>query len=191
MESVSNKVLDQAVELLGNSGLSHEEVEAKLRESGVKEIEAQRLASFIPEAFGMVAARHMKRKATFLTTFSAHNEKGEPVEIPFSAEPIFAQATKKAAVMYAEGAGPVFEAVSKRSSVTEVIEDALATKTFYDGVVVAIETGVAAEVYREETKMETSSVPSWKRILRELGAVRVERGEIVLWGLPRWEKSRS
>jgi len=181
MESVSNKVLDQAVELLGNPDFSHEEVEARLQASGVKEIVAQRLASFIPEAFGMVAARHMKRKANFLTTFNAHNAKGESEEIPFSAEPIFAQATKKAAVMYAEGAGPVFEAISKRSSVTEVIEDALATKTFYDGVVVAIETGVAAEVYREGGKAEQEA-PSWKKILSELRAVQVERGELVLWG---------
>ncbi len=191
MESVSNKVLDQAVHLLGKPELSHEEVEAKLRDFGVKEIVAQRLASFIPEAFGMVAARHLKRKPTFLTTFSATNEKGESEEIPFSAEPIFAQATKRAAVMYAEGAGPVFEAISKRSSVTEVIQDAVNTKTFYEGAVVAIETGVAAEVYREDKKAEKAGGSSWKKALKELVTVEVEKGELVLWGLARWGSDKA
>jgi len=186
MESVSRKVLEQAIELLGKPELTQHDVEARLRASGVKEIVAQRLASFIPEAFGMVAAAEMKRKPAFQATFRACDEKGKPEDIPFSSEPIFGLAMSRAKAMYKEGSREVFDAVAKRSSVMEVITDANEKKSFYEGAVIAIETGVPAEAYREE-KVEKAEVPIWKRVLRELGTVEVEYAEVVFW----WPSRRT
>jgi hypothetical protein len=171
MEGVSHDLLEQAVRLLGNPDLSHDEVEEKLKADKVEDMVARRLCSFVPEAFGVVAVGHMPKKVIFPATFGAPDKQGHLEEFPFSSEPIFEQAKKKGETMYLENPRQAFDAVSARSSVMEIINEAMENGTDYEGAELAIETEVPAEVYRGEK----GEIPFWRKVLRDLAEIKIEQ----------------
>jgi hypothetical protein len=86
---------------------------------------ARRLIDWIPEAFGAVLIGHMKLGLNLPQKFTAMDVHGHWQEIPFSAEPIFAQAFEAASLYYHEGPREVFVALATAGCMVSSVNRAL------------------------------------------------------------------
>jgi hypothetical protein len=158
METIPSEILEQAVQLLGNSDLSQEQAGDDLVTLGVDDMIASRLSAFIPEAFGAVLVSHMEGNLKFPSTFLARDRKGTSEAVLFASEPIFMLALNRAQTMYHEGPPNVFKAIALRSSAVKLINEALSKGMKFDSSTIAIAFGIPAEIY-QKPKMSL-----WRRI---------------------------
>ena len=158
MEIVSPEILEQSVQLLGDPNLTQEQAADELITQGTDDLIASRLVAFIPEAFGIALISHMKVKTGFPSSFIVRDKMGKVESVLFSSEPVFVMALNRAQSMYHEGPRSVFVAISSRSSILKLINDALNRGATFDGSKIAIAFGIPAEIY---TKQKTSV---WRRI---------------------------
>jgi len=128
METVSNEVIERAIEILGEAGIPVEETEARLAKLVSDPMTVRRLADFIPEAFGLILIAHLgdgKMNIAMPSGFQAADTKRKWHSFPFSSEPIFIHATRVATTMYHNGLRDVFKTVSLKSSTVSSVNNAL------------------------------------------------------------------
>ncbi len=167
VETVPDEILGQAINLLGKGELTQEHIEAALEATGIEAQTAHRLALFTPEAFGFILAGHLKEKIAPASTFSVQKQDGKWSQVPFSAEPIFVAAVKAAQAMYHSGPRESFKAIASRSSVMNVINDALNRGASIEGAAMAIAfNGIPAEIYPEAKRTLFEKFFDWR--LRKL-----------------------
>lgn len=116
--------LDKVVELIGSNSLAEDVIERQVLALVGDPMIARRAIDWIPEAFALVVAGHMD-KVKLPTTFSAKGRDGVWHRFPLSAEPIFAQAMRKAAETFHHGPRDLFGAVAQRSGILDAVNKAL------------------------------------------------------------------
>jgi hypothetical protein len=161
MLTVQTEAIHKAIAILGVEGISESGVESDIASFAEDKMVARRLIDWIPEAFGIVLASHIG-KINLPNTFSARSHSGEWKHFEFKAEPIFAESLRIAADMYHSGNRPTFATIAKRSSMLDVINNALNAGESIDGATLSGPAliGIPAEVY------ETKSKSLWQRLLR-------------------------
>jgi hypothetical protein len=130
MQSVTSEQLLEIADLLAS--LSDVEVEARALQVLGQPMLARRAVDWLPEAFGLVLARHLA-EVVLPTTFKARDRSGAWVEIPLSRDPIFGEALKLAIHTYHEGPRELFANLATRSSVVGVVSQALNSGADLDG----------------------------------------------------------
>ncbi len=153
MHIVSQEVIDGVVEILGESGISADEIESRVTGLVSDPPLARRLIDCIPEAFGLVMMSHIG-KVVLPTTFSARDRHGKWKSFPFSSEPIFDAALKTAERMIQDGAQTTFQNVATRSSMVSSLNKALHQGANIDGMISSgpFFIGIPAETYPEVKK---------------------------------------
>ena len=148
LEGLARGDLDRVVELIGSNALAEDAIERQvLALVGDPKI-ARRAIDWIPEAFALVVVGHMA-KVNLPTTFSAKGQDGAWHQFPLSAEPIFAQAVRKAAETFHHGPRDVFGAVAKRSGILGAVNKALNAGQDINGATLSGPAliGIPAETY--------------------------------------------
>jgi len=155
MNSISESTLERVVDILGSGSSSEDEIEDEVLNLIGDDILARRVLDWVPEAFGALLLGHIDG-LTLPTTFSVCSRDSTWRELPFSAEPIFAQALRFAMQLAHGGAGGVFEAVAKRSSLLAAVNNALNTGKSPGQIVLSgpAFVGIPAEVYAVGTLNE-------------------------------------
>jgi hypothetical protein len=160
---VPTEAIHKTIAVLGVEGISENEVESTVASFAGDKMIARRLIDWIPEAFGIVLASHIG-KINLPTTFSAQSHNGEWKHFEFKVEPIFVESLRIATDMYHSGDRPTFGNVAKRSSMVDVVNNALNAGESIDGATLSgpALVGIPAEVY------EVKSKSPWQRFLRGL-----------------------
>jgi hypothetical protein len=109
---------------LAVSSLSDEEYESGVIQLVGDLAMARRIIDWLPEAFGLILISHMG-DIKLPKTFRVRNRAGEWVEIPFSKEPIFADALEFASLTYHNGPKHIFKKLAVCSSVVDAVNKAL------------------------------------------------------------------
>jgi hypothetical protein len=178
MEIVTPAILSQAIEIIGEIGISNEDIEARVSRLVSDAMTARRLIDFIPEAFGMVLLSHVGNgKVVMPTGFQARNKDEKWKSFPFSSEPIFVAAFTAAQTMFQNGPRVAFEAIANRSSTVQALNNALHQGANLDGATFSGPAliGIPAEVYP----------PVKEKLLNVL------LDKCFSWRLKRLKKSRS
>lgn len=148
LEGLARGNLEKVVELIGSSSLSEDAIERQvLALVGDSEL-ARRAIDWIPEAFALVVIGHMA-KVKLPTTFSAKGRDGVWRQFPLSAEPIFAQAIRKAAETFHDGPRDLFSAIAQRSGILDSVNKALNAGQDINGATLSGPAliGIPAETY--------------------------------------------
>jgi hypothetical protein len=124
MSSTIDELVTGCISVLGQPGISPDEVEREVLRLAADPMMARRLIDWVPEAFGLVLVSHIG-KVQFGNTFSALDQRGKWITIDVSREPIFAAALKPATVMFHSGPRDVFESIATRSSTLACVNSAL------------------------------------------------------------------
>ena len=135
---------------MGCRSLSEDELESEAFAMLGNQMLARRVLDFVPEAFGAMLIGHIPGMITRLPrTFSVCAADGEWRELPLSEEPVFAQAVQLAMRLAHHGDSEVFEVVSKRSSLFNLVNKSLsAGKEPKDvGMPALAFMGIPAELY--------------------------------------------
>jgi hypothetical protein len=148
MEILSQSQLETIAALFADETLSQEAREAKALEVAGSSILARRALDWLPEAFGLVAIAHIAKTIVMPTTFSAQRTDGTWQQIPFSAEPIFAQAMRLAFAA-SHSNSEIFRPLAERSSSLNVVDKALNAGEDLGGAVLSGPAliGIPAETY--------------------------------------------
>jgi hypothetical protein len=143
METISQDQLEQIAALVADRSLSQAERESRaLAVAGSPEL-ARRALDWLPEAFGLVAIRHMEG-LELPTTFSAKSLDGTWQQFPLSAEPLFAQM-----VRLALSGTDLFKPIAEQSSCINAVDNALNAGRDLKGAKISgpALVGVPAEIY--------------------------------------------
>ena len=161
MLTVPTEAIRKAIAVLGIEGTPEGTVESDIASLAGDKMVARRLIDWIPEAFGIVLASHVG-KINLPTTFSAQSHGGEWKHFEFKVEPIFVESLRIATDMYHSGDRPTFGNIAKRSSMVDVVNNALNAGESIDGATLSGPAliGIPAEVY------EARSKSLWQRFLR-------------------------
>jgi hypothetical protein len=154
MPPITDKLVEQAVAILGTADISEAEIESRVFALAQDSMLARRLIDWPPEAFGFVLVRHIA-KVKLPTTFSAKARSGKWVELSFELEPIFHTAVRLGLEMYHSGEGDTFSNVALRSSVVGTVNRALNQGSSLEGAALSGPAliGIPAEVYMADAKL--------------------------------------
>ena len=89
---VTEKLIGQAVSIMGRADIEEEEYEAEIRALVYDDLTARRLIDVTIEAFGIILISVMPYKISLPSAFAVQDQKGEWQTFPFDAEPVFATA---------------------------------------------------------------------------------------------------
>lgn len=156
--SPSTEQLQAAIAILG-SGESAETSTARIEGLVNDPMLANRLATWIPEVFGLVLVSHLG-KVHLPKSFSAKSATGNWQELDLSLEPIFGSALPLAAAMFHSGPRDVFENLATRSAVVNAANNLLNAGSHIDGATLSGPAliGIPAEVY--------TKAPWWRRVFK-------------------------
>jgi hypothetical protein len=154
MTPIEPAILKAAIEIIGEEGISDEEIEERVLALAKDAMLARRLIDWLPEILGAVAVSHMG-KVNFVDTFSAKTKQGKWKSIPMKAEPIFVQGIKLAQDAWHRDWTGVHERVAFRSSVMRSAGQVLDAGHSLDGVTTSGPAllGIPAEIYRSEVPL--------------------------------------
>jgi hypothetical protein len=149
MTPIPEETVRAAIFIIGTPEIEDEQIEKDVHALVDDDMAARRLIDWIPEAFGMVLVSHLSNKIVLPKTFSARSTNGKWFEMPFEVEPIFVVTLKMAQTIYHEGPRDVFRNVSRRSSMTNTVNNALNSGASLDGGCLSGPAliGIPADVY--------------------------------------------
>ena len=154
MESVSDKTIYQAVEILGTCESVDDVIRQRIRALVEEDITVSRLVDFIAEAFGLVALSHLPigEDATLPTAFSAQDMAGKRRSFPMKDEPIMAEAIKIAQHIFDNGPRHIFVTNARRSAIMDVTNNFLWEHgpSALEGVKVGLSFDLPASLYDPE-----------------------------------------
>ncbi|WP_421794149.1 hypothetical protein [Hydrocarboniphaga effusa] len=147
MRQVSIETLSKIGEL-AVSGLTIENYESAVADLVGDPDLARRIIDWLPEAFGLVLIGHMG-DVTLPKTFRAKDRSGKWIELPFSREPIFADALDFASLTYHNGPKHLFSGLAVQSSVVDTVNKTLNAGESLTGARLGpiTMTGLSAETY--------------------------------------------
>jgi hypothetical protein len=151
MTPIDPAILVAAIEIIGEEGISDEEIEERVLALAKDAMLARRLIDWLPEILGSVAIGHMG-KVHFVDTFSAKTKQGKWKRIPMKAEPIFVQGIKLAHDAWHRDSTGVYERVAFRSAIMRSAGQVIDSGQSLDGVITSGPAliGIPAEIYRSE-----------------------------------------
>ncbi|MBK1884913.1 hypothetical protein JIN85_21055, partial [Luteolibacter pohnpeiensis] len=140
-----------AIEIIGEEGISDDDIEARVLELATDSMLARRLIDWLPEILGAVAVAHMGR-VNFMNTFSAKTKKGKWKSIPMQAEPIFMEGIKLAQDAWHQDWSEAHERVAIRSAIMRSASQVIDSGQSLNGVTTSGPAliGIPAEIYRSE-----------------------------------------
>lgn len=148
MLQVAPELIERSVEIIGSDGISNEVIESQILALSQDRMLARRLIDWLPEAFGLVFVPHLA-KVVLPTTFSAKSSRGKWMEFEFKVEPIFPIAVRIGMEMYHAGPNKTFSNIALRSSIVNVVNQALNNGSPLDGATLSGPAliGISAETY--------------------------------------------
>ncbi len=154
MTPIESEVLETAIEIIGEEGISDEEIEERVLALAKDAMLARRLIDWLPEILGAVAVGHMG-KVNFVDTFSAKTMQGKWKSIPMKAEPIYVQGHKLAQEAWHRDWTRAHERVAFRSAIMRSAGQVLDSGQSLDGVTTSGPAliGIPAEIYRSEVPL--------------------------------------
>lgn len=164
MNAIPVELVEQAVSILGRTGITNDEIESEVLSLAQDKMLARRLIDWIAEAFGMVLVGHISSEIILPTTFSAKNAKGKWFEFKFAEEPIFVEAIKIAQRIHHAGPQELFLNIASRGSMTNTVSNALNAGANLNGAVLSGPAliGIPAETYPAPPKS------IWSRLFEKL-----------------------
>jgi len=161
MLTVPIDAIHKAIAILGVEGISESEIESSIASFSGNKMTARRLIDCVPEAFGIVLASHVG-KINLPSTFSARSNSGKWKSFEFKVEPIFGESLRIASDMYHSGDRSTFGNIAKRSSMIDVVNNALNAGESIDGATLSGPAliGIPAETY------EAKSKSLWQKLFR-------------------------
>jgi hypothetical protein len=149
MNTIPVELIEQAVSILGRTGIANDEIEFEVLSITQDQMLARRLIDWIAEAFGMVLVGHISPGIILPTTFSAKSSKGKWFELKFAVEPIFVEAIKIAQRIHHEGPEDLFLNIAARGSIANTVSNALTAGASLNGAVLSGPAliGIPAETY--------------------------------------------
>lgn len=124
MQTLAFEILEQ-IAALAASSKSEADYETSVTRLVGDAAVARRALDWLPEAFGIVLASHVEPSIKPPATFLARNRAGDWNEYPLTADPIFVESIRLAAVVYHNGPREVFSRLASASSIYHVVNDAL------------------------------------------------------------------
>ena len=154
MTPIEPAILKAAIEIIGEEGISDEEIEERVLALAKDAMFARRLIDWLPEILGAVAVGHMG-KVNLVDTFSAKTKQGKWKSIPMKAEPIFVQGIKLAQDTWHHGWTGVHERVAFRSAIMRSAGQVIDAGQSLDGVTTSGPAwiGIPADIYRSEVSL--------------------------------------
>ena len=151
MNPIEPAILEAAIEIIGEEGVSDEQIEERVLALAKDAMLARRLIDWLPEILGAVAVGHMG-KVNFVDTFSAKTKQGKWKTIPMKAEPIFVEGIKLAQDAWHRDSTGVYERVAFRSAIMRSAGQVIDSGQSLDGVTTSGPAliGIPAEIYRSE-----------------------------------------
>jgi hypothetical protein len=161
MLTISDAQLKEAAAIIGAHDAGDEAIESNVAALVKDPLLARRVIDWLPEVFGMVLVSHIDT-VVLPTTFSAKDKRGEWVEVPLSAEPIFESAMRLATQMLHDGSQDVFRNIALRSGVVPAAHRALNEGRSLKGATMSGPAllGIPAETYISEP------VSGWRKLFR-------------------------
>lgn len=163
MNTIPIELIEQAIIILGRTGISNEEIESEVLSIAQDQMLTRRLIDWIVEAFGMVLVGHISSEIILPTTFLAKNSDGEFISLKFAVEPIFVNALKMAQSIYHEGPREVFQNIALRSSMTNTVSNLLNAGSSLNGAILSGPAllGIPAETYPAPKKTIWNRLFKW------------------------------
>ena len=151
MTPVEPAILESAIEIIGEEGISDDDIEARVLELTADSMLARRLIDWLPEILGAVVVAHMG-KVNFVDTFSAKTKNGKWKSIPMQAEPIFVEGIMLAQEAWHQDWSKAHERVAFRSAIMRSAGQVIDSGQSLDGVTTSGPAliGIPAEIYRSE-----------------------------------------
>ncbi|KRA16122.1 MULTISPECIES: hypothetical protein [unclassified Lysobacter] len=148
LSAPTESVLKQAIDIVGQEGVSEDEIERRVAALVEEPMLARRVIDWLPEVFGLVLVSHMDG-VELPTTFSARDRRGRWHRFEFEIEPVFKSALVLAVEMYHAGPRRGFGAVALRSSVVAAASQALRENGTLEGADLTgpALAGIPAELY--------------------------------------------
>ncbi|SFL32033.1 hypothetical protein [Lysobacter sp. cf310] len=144
----AESVLKQAIDIIGQEGISEDEIERQIAALIDEPMLARRVIDWLPEVFGLVLVSHMDQ-VELPTRFSARDQRGRWHRFEFEIEPVFKSGLVLAVEMYHAGPRRGFGALALRSSVVAAASQALRENGTLEGAELAgpALAGIPAELY--------------------------------------------
>lgn len=151
MNPIEPAIIEAAIQIIGEEGISDEEIEERVLALAKDAVLARRLIDWLPEILGAVAVSHMG-KVKFADTFSAKTKQGKWKMIPMKDEPIFVEGIKLAQTAWHQSWTKAHERVAFRSALMKSVCNLLDAGQSLDGVTTSgpVLIGIPAEIYRSE-----------------------------------------
>jgi len=155
MESVSDKTVYQAVQILGTCASVDDVVRQRIRALVEEDITVSRLVDVITEAFGLVTLSYLpigEDAEPFPATFSAQDMAGEWRPFPIEAEPIIGEAIRIAQHIFENGPRHIFQTISEKSAIMDAINKILSEHgpSALEGVKAGLQFELPASLYDPE-----------------------------------------
>jgi hypothetical protein len=162
--ALTDAQLEQVIAILGVADSTEQQREAQVASLLGDKLLARRAIDWIAEAFGIALIGHMG-KIGLPQQFSASDLSGQWIKFPMSAEPIYAQAGRRALDMFHNGSRETFSAIAQRSGLVATVNNALKANpgqsldgANFTGLAMI---GVPAETYLQD---KPGSRPFWRKL---------------------------
>ncbi|NUO77061.1 MAG: hypothetical protein HOQ32_13715 [Lysobacter sp.] len=141
-------VLKRAIDLIGQDGLSDDDIQQRIAVLVDEPVLAQRLIAWLPEAFGLVLISGMDGVDP-PAAFTARDRRGRWREFAFDAEPLLPMALVLANEMFIAGPRYSFGRIAQRSAMVAAVSQVLQQDGNLLGARISgpAIAGVPAEVY--------------------------------------------
>lgn len=117
-------VLKRAIDLIGQDGLSDDDIQQRILALVQEPVLAQRLIAWLPEAFGLVLISGMDGVDP-PAAFTARDRRGRWREFAFDAEPLLPMALVLANEMFVAGPRFSFGRIAQRSAMVAAVSQVL------------------------------------------------------------------
>jgi hypothetical protein len=147
------EIIQRAAEIIATEGISNDEIKAQVGALVDDPVDARRLLTWIPEAFGMTLVASLG-DVTLPRDFTARDAQGKARSFPLTSEPIYLAALELARAAEPRDTFPGFSNIAFRSSIFHTANNALdagldlADLTFSGPSLI----GIPAEIYGPERK---------------------------------------
>lgn len=148
LTTVSPEFMREVCAILGEDGISEEDLESRVLAIADSPMHARRLVDWTREAFGLILIGHLG-KVQFPTTFNARDAAGQWLTFDFAAEPLFATALREAAELAHAGPRVLFANIATKGSLFIAVNKALKEGANIDGASLSGPSfvGIPAEIY--------------------------------------------